>query len=157
MTIGPGRNERAIAATFLANPSMTYTVDELVAIAYPTVKRIEKKHRVAVRRAAKKVATREWWGCSRAERPGHRIVYFNFLDHQSYAIGQIRGSYRYRELTHAEVVAAIEDPSMAPIVAEQWREAMRPGGAFWLEVEINRAKRRATISGRRRNGLKLIT
>ena len=62
MTIGPGRIERAIAATFFAQPSMTFTVEELVVIAYPGLNRIEKKHRVAVRRAANKVAVREWWG-----------------------------------------------------------------------------------------------
>jgi len=125
---------------------MTYTVEELVAIAYPGVSRVEKKHRVVVARAASKVAAREWWSCTRAERPGHGIVYFNLLDRQSYAVGQIRGSYRFRELSHADVIAAIEDPNTAPLIVEQWREAMRRDGAFWREVESNRAKRRATIS-----------
>jgi hypothetical protein len=143
MTIGPGRIERAIAATFFANPSMTYTVEELVAIAYPGVSRVEKKHRVVVARAANKVAARECWSSTRAERPGHRVVYFNLLDHQSYAAGQIRGSYRFRELSHADVIGAIEDPNTAPLIVEQWREAMSRGGAFWREVESNRAKRRA--------------
>jgi hypothetical protein len=73
MSRGPGRIERAIEETFTANPSETFTVDELVATAYPGTDEIEKKHRVAVIRAADKVAARLWWEKALSERFHHPL------------------------------------------------------------------------------------
>ena len=145
MTIGPGRVERAIARTIYDAPSLTFSVEELVAIAYPGINRVEKKHRVVVRRAAKKVGDRARWAWTRPARPGHPIIYYNLLDHRSYGIAQIRGSYRQLGATHAEVSAVIDDPTPINAVIEQWKAAIRPGGRFWLEVEYNRAGRAHTL------------
>jgi hypothetical protein len=120
---------------------MTFTVEELAALAYPGVNCVEKKHRVAVRRAADKVAAREWWTKSPSDRPGQPIVYFNLLNHRGYAIGRVRGSCHYHEASHAEIGAALDGLIADCIAAENWRTAMQDGGAFWLEVEINIAKR----------------
>ena len=46
MSRGPGRIERAIADTFVANPTRIFTVERLAAIAYRGANRIDKKHRV---------------------------------------------------------------------------------------------------------------
>jgi len=135
---GPGRIERAISAAFAANPSMTFTVDDLAAIAYPGLDRIEKKHRVAVARAARKLAPSAWWGWRWMEQPGHRAVYFNLLDHRSYVIGRMRTSYNLFNFSHAEISQAIDDPNIDRSGAERWRKEAQPGSAYWTHVEINR-------------------
>jgi hypothetical protein len=103
--------------------------------------RIEKKHRVAVLRAADKVAKRmhwEKWQCQRfgqggwwAASPsleGRGAIYVNLLDPRSYGLGMVR-----------------EDPSgagksMAELEAELDDEDLAPGGAWWLAVERAKAK-----------------
>jgi hypothetical protein len=139
MSKGPGRIERAILAVFAANPSMTFTVDDLTAIAYPGLDRVEKKHRVAVARAARKVAPPAWWGWRWMEQPGHRAVYFNLLDHRSYVIGRMRASYNLWNFSHAEISEAIDNPDIDRSGAERWRKEAQPGSAYWVHVEINRA------------------
>lgn len=76
MSRGPGRIERAVGAAFEANPSRTFTVAELAAVAYPDAPAIEKRHRVAVIRAADRVSWRLDWTAMRSKmaRPG--LVYF---------------------------------------------------------------------------------
>jgi hypothetical protein len=137
---GPGRIERAIIEAFTANPSMTFTVDDLAAIAYPGLNRIEKKHRVAVLRAADKVAAQLWWGGRRMERPGHPVVYFNLLDHRSYVIGQIRATDDWWGMGHCEITAAIDDPASDFVAVSRWRKDLQPGSPYWQHVEINRAE-----------------
>jgi hypothetical protein len=83
MSRGPGRVERAIEQTFTDNPSAAFTVEELAAAAYPGLNRVEKKHRVAVLRAADKVAGRLGWHKYVCERPGGHIVYCNPVDLRS--------------------------------------------------------------------------
>ena len=60
MSRGPGRIERAIASAFAAEPDNAFTIGDLCIRVYPEIARgfalPEKKHRVAVLRAAKKVA-----------------------------------------------------------------------------------------------------
>ena len=58
MSRGPGRIERAIEAAFTAEPSRAFPVETLALVAFPGVNRLEKKHRIAVLRAAHKVAER---------------------------------------------------------------------------------------------------
>jgi hypothetical protein len=58
MSRGPGRIEHAIEAVFTAAPDDAYTTEDLIDRAYPGLDRVEKKHRVAVLRAAKKVCNR---------------------------------------------------------------------------------------------------
>jgi hypothetical protein len=144
MSRGPGRIERAISDVFEANPSMTYGVEDLAAIAYPGVNRIEKKHRVAVIRAANRVAAKLWWQGWRAESLGHPVIYCNLLNHRSYAIGRLRvfrpddGYVR----SHADIASAIDDPECyhRRDWARDWSESASEGGAYWKHVEINRAR-----------------
>jgi hypothetical protein len=78
MSRGPGRIERAIRALLDANPDRAFTTDELCEHCYPVVA-IEKKHMVAVLRAAMNVlkADPDWtaervWGDK-----GNRYRFFN--------------------------------------------------------------------------------
>jgi len=135
MSRGPGHIERAIEEVFTANPSETFTVDELVAITYPGTNRIEKKHRVAVIRAADKVAARLWWKKALSERFHHPLVYFNKLDVRSYAIMRLRAENRFlRDPSPAELAAGVDDPE------GHWAELISEGGSWWLHVEVWRAE-----------------
>jgi hypothetical protein len=97
MSRGPGRIERAVEALFTSQPHMTYSTDELVEAVYRGVNRVEKKHRVAVLRAADNVAKRlgcwEKWKCERgfhSTASGCGSIYVNVTDVHSYAIGRLR-------------------------------------------------------------------
>ena len=64
MSRGPGRIERAIAAILDAEPDNAFTTEDLCERVYPGVNRVEKKHRVAVLRAANKlIKRRDNTGC----------------------------------------------------------------------------------------------
>jgi hypothetical protein len=116
---GPGWIQRLVESAFKANPTVTYTVDNLAVMAYPNAPRIEKKHRVAVIRAAAAAAKVCGWWHARANRPGHPVVYGNPLDLQSYAAWNMQ-----LDLLRGEDLAA-------------W---MQPGGIWWMHVEINKAR-----------------
>jgi DNA (cytosine-5)-methyltransferase 1 len=61
MSRGRGRIERAIAAAFEAEPRRAFSVEALARIAYPDIEGVEKRHRVAVIRAAENIARRMGW------------------------------------------------------------------------------------------------
>ena len=58
MGSGPGRIERAIEAALAAEPDNAFNTEDLCDRAYPGVNRVNKKHRVAVLRALKRVLAR---------------------------------------------------------------------------------------------------
>jgi hypothetical protein len=91
MSKGPGKLERAIADAFARQPSATFTVEDLGPICYPGLNQVEKKHRVAIIRAADKVAEHMWWG--RTYSSGVPCVYRNLCDLHSYALGDEREEY----------------------------------------------------------------
>jgi hypothetical protein len=88
MSKGPGKLERAIADAFARDPSATFSVEDLGPICYPGLNKVEKKHRVAIIRAADNVAARMWWG--RTYCSGVPCVYCNLCDLHSYAMGNWR-------------------------------------------------------------------
>ena len=137
MSRGPGVIERAVEATFAGHPSSTFTVEELAALAYPGVNRVEKKHRVAVIRAADKVGRRMGWIGQRAERPGGTVIYSNLYDVRSYSLGRLRRDFltNWRGSDYPEKV--LDDPTVCP----RDYESAQLGGAWWLHVEINKAVR----------------
>ena len=117
---------------------MTYTVDELVALAYPGKNAVDKKHRVSVIRAANSVASRLWWGYRRAEHPqAHPLIYYNLLDHIGYAIGRNR-CLHHEAVTHAVIVERAAHPQDG--WAKNWARDMLPGSAFGLHVDIQLAE-----------------
>jgi hypothetical protein len=137
MSRGPGRVERTIEAEFTANPSMTYLVDDIIAVAYPNEKAVAKKHRVAAIRAANSVAAILGWACRRAEQPrSHPLIYFNRRDHRGYAIGHNR-CHHHVEISHEELVLRAADPQDE--CAEKWARDLQTGSHYWMHVEIFRA------------------
>src|SRR6185312_3972520 len=137
MSRGAGRIQRAIEGAFRQNPSASYSVEELVAIAYPGVNQVEKKHRVAVLRAAAAAAEACGWWYGKADRPGHPMIYGNPLDVRSYATWNMRRDFLEGGLTPERLTAALDDPGAWPT---RW-EWVQPGGAWWQHVQINQARR----------------
>lgn len=134
MSRGPGRIERAIEAAFRAEPLHVFTVDDLARIAYPGVNRAQKKHRVAILRAARRVCERIYWFAWRkCDRPGETI-YFDPCEVRSYAYAKhLVSSSQHR--TPAEFSAGLDDPTTKD------GKAILPGGAWDAHVRINRLSR----------------
>ena len=146
MSRGPGRIQRAIIAAFKRYPKRSFTTDELAVLAYPGVRRIEKKHRVAVLRATWRVASRYGrvaltmsgsWGIG----TGSPLLFVNQLDEVGWLHGCIRARLPWfwwlLEVAHAKDI-----PSPDWAEAEPIRERGRPEGRHldhWLRAaaEIN--------------------
>jgi hypothetical protein len=113
MSRGPGRIQRAIIAAFKRDPKRSFTTQELVVLAYPGVRRIEKKHRVAVLRAARHVAPKYsrvalTMSGSRGIGTGSPLLFVNQLDEVAWLRGCIRARLPwFWQQTEAEIVAAI--------------------------------------------------
>ena len=91
MSRGPGRIERAIVAILDAEPDNAFTTEDLCDRVYSGVNRVEKKHRVAVLRAANKlVKRRDNTGCQRCGNLGGTRVYFNVDNVMSYAMACLK-------------------------------------------------------------------
>ena len=97
MSKGPGRIERAIVAIFEREPDAALTVEELCEIIFAT-DTVEKKHRVSVIRAGKKLMTRgalnKGLECYRSESVGGQLVFFNRYDVMSYALARLKADSR---------------------------------------------------------------
>ena len=141
MSRGPGRIEREIQALFTSQAHRTFSTDELVEAVYRGVNRIEKKHRVAVLRAADNVAKRlGHWEKTKSERAykstaaGLGCIYVNITDVHSYAIGRLRADFLNLGKPMAELEAMIaEGRSDAKHVCR--------GGVWWIHTEKAKAKR----------------
>jgi hypothetical protein len=91
MSRGPGRIERAMAAILDTKPDNAFTTEELCERIYCGVNRVEKKHRVAVLRAANRlIKHRDNTGCQRCENLGGSRVYFNIDNVMSYAMARLK-------------------------------------------------------------------
>ncbi len=153
MSRGPGKIERAIEAVFAAEPDDAFTTADLCDRVYPSLNRVEKKHRVAVIRAAKKVFGRTGWDCYRTEALGGTLVFYNPFDVMSYAIGRTKAdmftNYRNNDRrivdhwrTTAEGIRGTFEPG-----GEEHRLIVE-GGPWWRHVQLNIAARDGDTSER---------
>jgi hypothetical protein len=169
MSRGPGYVQCAIAAYFEAEPDNAFLLSELCERIYPRTNRIEKKHRVAVARAAKLISTlafvkRETLGCE--------LVFYDPLNVMSYAMARLKADafgrgeyYRNNDPRKAEIRARLEwlserQPSRwnkapEPPTESELRERLAPGGpdhkhvveggAWWRLTEMEKARRRGDV------------
>ncbi len=153
MSRGPGKIERAIEAVFAAEPDDAFTSADLCDRVYPGLNKVEKKHRVAVIRAAKNVCGRAGWVCDRTEALGGTLVFYNPFDVMSYAIGRIKTdmftNYRNsdrRILDHwrktAEGIRGMFEPG------GEKHGMIVEGGHWWRHVQLNIAARDGDTSER---------
>lgn len=97
MSRGPGHIQRAIEAVFAAEPDNAFTTEDLCDRIYHGNNRVERKHRVAVLRAAKNVCTRsDSWQCWRGEKLGNPVVFLNPYNVMSYAMARSKSEDHYR-------------------------------------------------------------
>jgi len=147
MSRGPGRIEQTIERAFTESPSATFSTDDLISLAYPGVE-IEKKHRVAVLRAADRIAARlhwEKWQCERwfwgngwpnsrqGSLKGRGAVYMNPADVWSYAQAKLR--------THCSDGAQTQEQWDAKLgQGGDLHKHVVPGGVWWAWAEQKKAK-----------------
>jgi hypothetical protein len=120
----------------MAHPSAVFTVEDLAIAAYPGINRVEKKHRVAVLRAAYKAFAGIGWSSYACERPGGHILFYNPLNLRSYARARILADFSWWRCTLDEVDAMLDNRDGWPT---KW-DLVQPGGAWAIHVEINKAK-----------------
>jgi len=111
MSRGPGRVERAIKAAFDAEPTRVFTTEYLCTHVYAGAIKIEKKHRVSLIRAAKRVLQREHhWRMTRTHMPGAPFLFFNetVAEH-----AEIAGPHSFRhfpsDVRHTPMMARAEE------------------------------------------------
>ena len=154
MSRGPGRIERAIERLIVEQPSATFSTDDLAKVVYLGLATIEKRHRVAVLRAADNVAKRlhwEKWRCERwgwgngwfhsktASLKGRGAVYVNPQDLWSYAQGRLRVCAHDGARSEEEWNAKLGQGG-------DLHKYVEPGGAWWLHVEQRKSEIAGTMS-----------
>jgi hypothetical protein len=77
MSKGPGRIQRAILAEIEANPDGAFLIEELAALVYSGINRVEDKHRVAVARALRTMTLPGTWGLRRLSRLGRALCLYD--------------------------------------------------------------------------------
>ena len=88
MSRGPGHVEKTLRELFANNPTDAFTTEELVAAAYPGVNRIEKKHRVSVLRATRRIVETVPELASSAGGFARRALH-HAADWQSFGLGRL--------------------------------------------------------------------
>jgi hypothetical protein len=173
MSRGPGRIERAIAAVLDAEPDNAVTTDDLCDRVYRGVNRIEKKHRVAVLRAARNLMKRrDTMACSESDTLGGMMVFYNKDNVMSYAMSRLKGDglnhYRsnddrwfrperkpkwfrramgyekgYVYQNHRSTEAELR----AKLAEDRYQKYVVPGGAWWRHTQEAMAELEAIRAG----------
>lgn len=92
MSKGPGRIQRAIKELFESEPDNAFTTTELCERVYD-VEETDKRHRIAVIRAAKKIPGLDYWV---SENLGNQLVFYDSLNVLSYAMARLKAEENYR-------------------------------------------------------------
>jgi hypothetical protein len=141
MNKGPGRVEQIIEAVFAAEPDNAFTIEDLCDRVYPG-ELIEKKHRVSVLRAAKRVAKRRGEiDTITGEGLGGTLIFFDQYCVLSYAMARLKSS-SYRTNDKRGSLRENEADLRAKIApGGSDHELIVRGGAWWRHVEERIAKR----------------
>jgi hypothetical protein len=143
MSKGPGRIQRAIKGLFEAEPDNAFTTTELCERVYGT-KNTDKKRRIAVIRAAKKILGLDYLV---GENLGKQLVFYDPLKVMSYAMARLKADSLENYCnadprcpphwinTEADLRAKLGND-------ERYRKLISEGGSWWLDTEIARAKER---------------
>jgi hypothetical protein len=168
MSRGPGRLERAIRAAFKAEPDNAFTIEDLCDRVFPGVNRVEKKHRVSVIRAAKRLAKHTAnIDMFRGDMLGRALILYDPYNVMSNAMARLKADAHRRYRSHDERWYTphgpkwfdeamgyekgyryrrpkwSEDELRASFADEDGKDHkhVAPGGAWWRETEIRIAER----------------
>jgi hypothetical protein len=171
MSKGPGRVSRAIEAAIEADPDNAFTIEDLCDRVYPGVNRVEKKHRVAVLRAAKAIVARRpelRWMIG--EGLGGTLVVYDRYRVLSYAMARLKtdhfNRYRSNDKRNERCMPAwarkalklppaskgkvwvqkkhnTEEAELRASLSKKGRDhhLIVPGGAWWRHVQMHLAER----------------
>jgi hypothetical protein len=144
MSKGPGRIQQTIKGLFAAEPDNAFTTTELCERVYG-IKETDKRHRIAVIRAAKTIPGLDYLV---GENLGRQLVFYDPLNVMSYAMAQLKAdslqNYRnadprcpphWKNETEAGLRAKLAND-------ERHRKLISEGGPWWLRTEIARANAR---------------
>lgn len=148
MSRGPGRIERAIADILDAEPDNAFTVEDLCRRVYG-IERVEKKHRVAVLRAAATLGKRRDTLCwTQSDPPGATCVYYNIDNVMSYAMARLKAEDPYEYGTTCRKTEADLRAKLAK-GGNHHKDVVR-GGAWWRHTQQHIAQLKAKRSGNTR-------
>jgi hypothetical protein len=150
MSRGPGKIERAVEAIFRDFPDNAYTVEDMIDRVYSGINRIEKKHRVSILRAAKRICVRsdEWtWLISGGL--GGTLVFFSPYNVMSYAAARIKGeeigndyrSHDQRRRRYPHWKSKTDQDVQDALLNGRETKNVVEGGAWWRHVQMNVAAR----------------
>jgi len=129
MSKGPGHIERAIEKLFEAKPNDAFSTRELCACVYAA--RVERKHRVAVIRAANNVRARmPDWHAMGSDRRGHEAIFYNHASLMSYALARVKSGWT----SEKDIRASLKPGGF-------YHDCVVEGGAWWRHVEMYLAER----------------
>ena len=144
--------QRAIMAAFESEPDNAFLLSELCERAYPRIKQIQRKHRVAVARAAKTIKTID---SIQRQTLGRELVFYDPLNVMSYAMAQLKSDfidgedYRNNDPRKAQLrkrskrkATTEQDLRKRLALGERQHKHIVKGGAWWRHTEIERAKKR---------------
>ena len=142
MSKGPGKRQAAIEAVFTSEHDDIFSLDDLVAIAFPGLNRVEKKHRVATARSAAGACRQRGWMMFHREAKGGGNVYFNKRSLRSYSLARVRCDSCCNDLSTGILRQLVDDKD-----THGWNhrfrsreDLMKPGGAWFNHVQCWRAE-----------------
>ena len=141
---GLGKVQQLLIGAF-AKPRTSYTLEDLFYITYPEAESFERKHRVAIKRAATTICERTGWEAMRRYTRGQAYVYFDPCDLISYASARLKcQEYRYQSqdrwirrfnpVLDEEINSKLEKGG-------SYYDYICEGGAWWRHTKMAQAKR----------------
>jgi hypothetical protein len=125
MGTGPGHVARAIEAAFAAEPGSAFSVDELCRRVYRGADRVEKKHRVAVLRAAKANPRLIYLP---SYLSGGTLIFFELGSVKGYGLARLKAT-NYSGKSDAELRGRLRKGGVC-------HELVAPGGDWYRQVEM---------------------
>ena len=147
MSKGAGRVQAAILTLLDSNPSGAFDVEDIAAVAYPGCNRLEKKHRVSIARAIRKVVSlRPDVEIERGQARGGPVILYKPADVRSYSMMRLKA---HRLVFQPPTDRAIRERYFADLLAPggKYADYLKPGGSWWLHTQIAIAKRDGDSAG----------
>ena len=124
-----------------------WTIEDLAERVYSGVNRVEKKHRVSVLRAAKKIVDHDsYWELWSGRGLGGTLILVNCGNVHSYGLGRLKSGglegYRSRDLRKPDHWISTEEGLSATLEpGGSNHRLIVPGGSWWRHTQMHIARR----------------